>query len=184
MTSGPQFQQRLQSIEQLLGEIDRGADPDVRGSVQQLVQLVMDLHGVALERILELLQESSAGASLLDRISGDEMVESLLVLHGLHPLGLEARIRRGVELARTRLRPRQAEAELVSLENGAVRLRIHSHGHGCGSATEALNEIVEGAIYQTAPDVVSLSVETGDDKASFVPIETLRPPPALVKGAL
>jgi Fe-S cluster biogenesis protein NfuA len=184
MPAQPEFQKRLQSIERLVSEIDRGADPNLRSAVQQLVQLVMDLHGAGLERIVELIQETGGGAGLLDRISRDEMVESLLVLHGLHPLGLEARIHRGIELARSRLRPHRGEVELIGLENGAVRLRMRAHGSGCGSTGEALKEIVESAIYQPAPDVLSLDIETGDEKANFVPIEMLHAAPALVKGEL
>jgi Fe-S cluster biogenesis protein NfuA len=184
MAARPQFQERLQSIERLLSEVDRGANPDLRSAVQQLVQLVLDLHGAGLERIVELIREAGDSADLLDRISGDEAVESLLVLHDLHPLGLEARIQRGVGLARERLRPHRGEVELVSLENAALRLSVRAHGDGCGSAGEALKEIVEAAIYQTAPDIVSLTIETGEARAGFVPVEMLQSAQALVKGAL
>lgn len=182
MAAGPEFQQRLQSIERLLSEIDRRADPSLRTAVQQVVQLVMDLHGAGLERIVDLIRESGNDAGLLDRISGDEAVESLLVLHDLHPLGLEARIQRGVNLAQERLRPHRGEVELVSLENGAMRLRVRAHANSCGSTGEALKEIVEGAIYQMAPDIVSLAVDTADGKESFVPLEMLQPAPPLVKA--
>ena len=56
MPAQPEFQQRLESIERLLGEIEADADPNLRSAVQELVQLVMDLHGAGLERMLELIR--------------------------------------------------------------------------------------------------------------------------------
>ena len=51
MPAQPEFQQRLKSIERLLGEIEATADPNLRATAQELVQLVMDLHGAGLERM-------------------------------------------------------------------------------------------------------------------------------------
>ena len=56
MPAQPEFQQRLESIEELLGKIEAAADPSLRTTVQELVQLVMDLHGAGLERMLELIR--------------------------------------------------------------------------------------------------------------------------------
>jgi Fe-S cluster biogenesis protein NfuA len=179
MPAQPEFQQRLKSIERLLGEIDRDAEPNLRSAVQQLVRLVMDLHGGGLERMLELIRQAGdGGAGLIERLSGDELVESLLVLHGLHPLSLEVRIDRALDIARTRLRSHQGELELIGIQDGAVRLRLRANGHGCGS-TEALKEIVENAVYQAAPDIVSLVVEGAAERQGFVPIEMLQKTPML-----
>ena len=56
MTAQAEFQQRLKSIERLLQEIEASADPNLRAAAQELVQLVMDLHGAGLERMLELIR--------------------------------------------------------------------------------------------------------------------------------
>lgn len=174
MPAQPEFQQRLQSIERLLAEVENGADPNVRGAVRQLMQLVIELHGAGLERIVALIHETGDASGLMDRLTADELVESLLVLHGIHPLGLEARVERAIARARTRLRPHRGEVELLGLEDGAVRVRIESKGHGCGSTIEALKEIVESAIYESAPDIASLAIDAGEDSRSFVPLAALQ----------
>jgi Fe-S cluster biogenesis protein NfuA len=175
MAAQPEFQQRLQSIERLLGEVDAAADPSLRSTVKELVQLVMDLHGAGLERMLELTRAAGGGgAGLMEKFSGDDLVASLLVLYGLHPLSLEARVNQALEKARARLRPHQGEIELLSVQDGAVRLMLRANGHGCGSNAEALKEIVENAVYQAAPDVVALIVEGAGDKQGFVPLEMLQ----------
>jgi Fe-S cluster biogenesis protein NfuA len=186
MPGQPEFQQRVQSIERLLGEIQAAADPSLRTSVQQLLQLVMDLHGAAIERMLDLVRaDSGGGESLIHKIGGDDLVASLLVLYGLHPLPLEARITEALDKARARLRSHQGEVELLSIQDGAVRLRLHANGHGCGSTTEALKEIVEDAVYRSAPDIASLVVEGAGDKPGFVSLEMLQgtaPAPHLSNG--
>src|SRR5580692_2146534 len=122
MPGQAEFQQRLQSIERLLGEIEGAADPSLRTSVQQLVQLVMDLHGAGIERMLELVRaDATGGEGLIYKLGRDELVASLLVLYGLHPLDLEARVVEALDKARARLRSHQGEAELLSIQDGTVR---------------------------------------------------------------
>src|SRR5277367_6027205 len=87
MPGQPEFQRQLQSIEQLLGRIEGAADPSLRSSVRELVQLVMELHGAGVERILEVVYSTGEeGDNIIQRLGRDELVASLLVLHGLHPL--------------------------------------------------------------------------------------------------
>ena len=170
-----QFQQRLQSIEQLLGKIESAADPNLRTTVQELLQLVMDLHGAGLERMLELIRAAGdEGESVVQKMARDEFVASLLILYGLHPVGLDARLAQGLDKARSRLRAHEGDVELLSMEDGVVRLRLHANGHGCGSTAQALKELVEEAVYQAAPDVTALIIEGAEEKQGFVPVETLR----------
>lgn len=171
----PEFQQRLKSIERLLAEVEAAADPNLRTTVQQLVQLVMDLHGAGLERMLELIRGTGdGGADIIDQLSRDELVASLLVLYGLHPTDLETRVEQALEKARRRLRAHEGEVDLVSIQDGAVRLRLRANGHGCGSTAEALKRVVEEMVYQEAPDITSLVVEGAGGKQGFVPLEMLQ----------
>ena len=177
------FQQRLKSIETLLGQIEASADPNLRTSVQELVQLVMDLHGAGLERMLELIRALGDGGEILvDQLGRDDLVCSLLVLYGLHPLNLEARVLQGIDKLGSRLRSHDAEVELLSMEDGAVRLRLLAHGHGCGSSPQSLRELIEDALYQAAPDLTSLVIEGAEEKSAFVPLEMLQSAPSLANG--
>ncbi len=176
MSAQPELQQRLASIERLLGEIESGADPSLRTTVRELIQLVMDLHGEGLDRILELIRVApDGGESLIQKVGRDELAASLLVLHGLHPLDLEARVALALDKARSRLRAHEGDVELLGIqEDGAVRLRLHANGHGCGSTAEALKKIVEDAVYQGAPDITALVIEGAGAKQDFVPLEMLQ----------
>jgi hypothetical protein len=165
----PEFQQRLESIEVVIEQIEATGDPNVRAAARELVQLVMELHGAGLERILEILRSNGeAGESVLGSIGRDDMVSSLLVLYGLHPLTLEERLHQALEKVNRQMRSRSATVELLGIEDGAVRINLHANGHG-----PALKEIVEAAIWQAAPDIVSLVIDGAEEKQGFVPIEML-----------
>jgi len=169
MTGTPEFQRRLESIEAVIRQIEAAADPNVRTASRELVQLVMELHGAGLERILEILRAGGeAGQSLLGNLGRDDMVSSLLVLYGLHPLGLEERVQQAVEKANRQMRSRDGTVELLGIEDGAVRLQLKANGHG-----PALKEVIEAAIYQAAPDLVSLVIDGAEEKQAFVPLEML-----------
>jgi len=175
MPAQPEFQQRLQSIEQLLGKIEGAADPNLRTAVQELVQLVMDLHGAGLDRVLELIRATGDGSeNIIQKLGRDDLVASLLVLHGLHPRSIEERVAEALDKVRPRLRTHDGAVELLSIEEGAVRLRIEAHGHGCGSTAQALKEMIEEAVFQKAPDITALVVEGAEEKAGFVPLAMLQ----------
>lgn len=182
-----EFQQRLQAIERLLGDIESAADPSLRSNVQELVQLIMDLHGAGLERTLELIHAAGeAGEGVIHRMGRDELVSSLLVLYGLHPLDLEARVTEAVEKVRSRLRAHDGSVELLRIQEGTVQLRLHANGSGCGSTPQALRQMIEDAVYQNAPDITALVIEGADEKRGFVPLEMLQglAPTASAKGGL
>ena len=190
LSAQPEFQQRLQSIESLLGRIDSAADPNLRASVKELLQLVMDLHNAGLARTLELIRTSSdAGESIIQKLGRDELVASLLVLYGLHPVDLEGRVIQALDHVGSRVRSRGGEVHLLGIQDGAVRLRLNVNGHGCGSTPQGLKEMIENAIYQSAPDVTTLVIEGAGTDPRFVPVETLQgtgvlhvPAPSLSNG--
>ncbi len=176
MSANSELQQRLGSIEELLHKIESAADPSLRATVQELVELVMNLNSAGFERVLELIR-ASGGEGMVEKLGADDLIGSLLVLYGLHPLKLEDRVGQAVDRVRSRGRLHNGEIELLSVQDGAVRIRLHSNGQGCGSN---LKETLEEAIYQAAPDLTALVVEGPEEKHSFVPIEMLM----AVKGGL
>jgi Fe-S cluster biogenesis protein NfuA len=175
MPGQAEFQKRLESIEGLLGTIEKAADPNLRTTVQQLVQLIMELHGAGVERMLELIRAADGeGSGIVMRFGRDELVGSLLVLYGLHPLDLEVRVAQALDKIGSKLRARNGEVELLDIHDGAVRVRLTAKGHGCGSTPQELKQMVEEAVYQAAPDVTSLVMEGADEKQGFVPLEMLQ----------
>jgi hypothetical protein len=107
----------LAHVEAAIGEVE--SDP----RAMEAVQAIVEMYGEGLARIMERVDREA----LLD----DELVAHLLVLHDLHPIPVEERVR-GVL---------PEGVELVSIENGVVRLR--------GTCKEPIEDLIRGV----APDV-------------------------------
>lgn len=170
-----ELQQQLARVEELVGKLERTGDPASREMAKELVQLLLEVHGAGLERMLEITSESGAsGMELIERFGQDELARSLLLLYGLHPVDLNARVMDGLESIRHYLRSRNADVELISVADGAVRARLVGNAHGCTASS--LKSSVEEAIYKAAPDVVSISVEVEADSSAsvFIPLTELR----------
>src|SRR5271169_5898856 len=156
MSNEREFQRRVQRIGALVQEIESIADPAVRASTTQLVQLIMEFHGTGLDRALEILADAGdPGMALIEKLGRDPVVSSLLVLYGLHPDSLEDRVNKAVERLASKLQREGAVVQLLSIEDGAVRVQVTPGEHSCGSTTKALRSTVEDAIYEAAPDVIS-----------------------------
>lgn len=181
------FQQRVQKIGGLVHDLETIADPASRSAAKELVQLLMELHGTGLERILEIVfQSGDTGPRIIDELGQDRLVSSLLILYGLHPEELQTRVERKLEQIGSKLHKMGAEAKLVSASGGDVRVRIKVEGHGCGSTGGTAQAAVEEAIYEAAPDLISLTVERLESPAEsgFVAIEKLLGSAPLVGSSL
>ena len=70
----------------------------------------------------------------------------LLLLHGLHPLDLEARVRQALDKVRPYLRSHGGNVELLGVDEGVVRLRLEGSCHGCPSSAATMRQTIEEAI--------------------------------------
>ena len=170
------FQKRVQKIGSLVQDLESIADPASRAAAKELVQSLMDLHGTGLERILEMVFESGeSGPRIIDELGQDPLVSSLLILYGLHPDELQTRVERKLQQTASKLHKMGAEAKLVSINGGEVRVRVRIEGHACGSTSRTVQSMVEDAIYEAAPDLTSLVVEGLEEPADsgFIAVEKL-----------
>jgi Fe-S cluster biogenesis protein NfuA len=146
-------------IERLLDDLRTTADPRSYATAEELLRLVTELYGAAVARMMELVGEDTP--SLVAELAADELVASVLLVHGLHPDTLDARVQRALESVRPFLAQHGGDVELVDLdaEFGAVRLRLLGNCDGCPSSTVTLQMAVERAIVDAAPEVVVIDVD-------------------------
>ncbi|MDQ1419357.1 MAG: hypothetical protein QOJ52_1319, partial [Acidimicrobiaceae bacterium] len=125
-------------IEQLLDELRAAADPRLYGQAEEMLGLVTELYGGGLARIVEVVGESDPAT--LERLSHDELISSLLLVHGLHPDDLETRVIRALEGVRPMLAGHGGDVELLDIDAaaGAVHLNLLGSCHGCPSSTVTL----------------------------------------------
>jgi Fe-S cluster biogenesis protein NfuA/nitrite reductase/ring-hydroxylating ferredoxin subunit len=145
-------------VETLLEDIASLPDPGARAKATAAVQALLDLYGEGLERIVERVAERDDG-TLAEALSGDELVSHLLLLHGLHPVPLEARVRAALDEVRPYLESHGGNVDLVGLDGGVARLRLEGSCSGCPSSTMTLKLAIEDAINKAAPDVEGIEAE-------------------------
>jgi hypothetical protein len=145
----------IRQIEELIRQIESAGDPEMRARVRALVEAILEFHGSAVGRMLELAGEANP---LVREFARDEVVSSMLLLYGLHPDDFETRVRRAVDAL--------PNVELTHVEDGRLRLRALNAG--------VTREAVEQAIYAAAPETEGIEIvglEPGPP--AFVPLEAL-----------
>jgi len=148
-------------IESLLDEVRAVADEPTREKAEELVGLLVELYGAGLERIVEIVAEDErAGPALIDRLVGDELVASLLVLHGLHPDDVETRVQQALDKVRPYLGSHAGGVEFLGVDDeGVVHLRLEGSCHGCPSSTITVKLAIEKAIEAAVPEITRIEVE-------------------------
>ncbi len=166
-------------IESLLEAASAGGRV-ARERAEELVRLVVDLYGAGLERLLEIVDEAGRlDDDVLDRLAADDLVASLLAVHGLHPYDVGTRVARALDRVRPYLGSHGGDVQFLGLtEDGMVRLRMLGSCHGCPSSSVTLTLAVETAIQAAAPEVSGIEVEeaapAGSAAASVIPVSALR----------
>jgi Fe-S cluster biogenesis protein NfuA/nitrite reductase/ring-hydroxylating ferredoxin subunit len=147
-------------VEYLLDALRTGAAPDPGPVAEELVRLLVGLYGDGLGRIVAALaDEGAAGAAVLDRLTADPLVESLLLLHELHPLDVDARVQRALDRVRPYLGSHAGGVQYLGVHDGVARLRLEGSCHGCPSSTVTVQLAIQGAVQDAAPEVTDVVVE-------------------------
>jgi len=141
------------------------------------MQSLMDLHGAAMARIVEVLRDSGdVGRNSLANLGSDPLLCGLMVLYGVHPLSLEDRVKRAIDKVRPQVQKQGGKVELLDLGDSLVRVSIHSSGNGCHSSPDALRSTVEQAIREAAPEVIDVVTEgVASAATAFIPVNMIQP---------
>jgi Fe-S cluster biogenesis protein NfuA/nitrite reductase/ring-hydroxylating ferredoxin subunit len=146
-------------IEEILARL-RSADPAAAAAAEELTRLLVGLYGDGLAHIVAAIGESGqAGAELMARLTEDPLVESLLLLHDLHPLDVDTRIQRALDQVRPYLGSHAGGVEYLGVSDGMARLRLEGSCHGCPSSTVTVRLAIEDAVKNAAPEVTGVAVE-------------------------
>ena len=153
-----QARELVARVEGLLAEVEALADPAAREKALEVVAALLDLYGEGLGRMVEHVAEADRG-ELARVLAGDELVAHLLLLHGLHPVPLDERVRGALAGVRPYLDSHGGDVELLGIDEGVVRLRLEGTCNGCPSSTVTLKLAIENAIRDAAPEVEEIVAE-------------------------
>jgi Fe-S cluster biogenesis protein NfuA len=154
-----EFSRRSERIEELVCRLESAGDPVIHAIARELVQAVIELHGIALDRILGAVSKLPHCEAALSRIAEDELVSNVLSLHDIHPVAIETRVAAALEKTQPYLRSHGGNVELASVRDGTVYVRLQGTCGSCSSSDATLKSTVESAIYEAAPEVVAVVAE-------------------------
>jgi Fe-S cluster biogenesis protein NfuA len=158
-----EVRERVAALERLLEQI--GDDPKAIEAVRALVEL----YGEALARFL-------TGADPAE----DELLSHLLLVHDLHPVDVETRVRQALDDVRPYLGSHGGDVELLGVEHGVARLRLAGTCNGCPSSTVTLRNAIEEAVMRAAPELDGIDAEgVAEPQPALVQIGSLQCPTEL-----
>ncbi len=178
--------ERIDALIDALATVQAGppapaASQRAREQAEELVRVVTDLYGAGIERILDIAYDSGRlDDELLGLLAQDDLVASLLLVHGLHPEDVHTRVQEALDAVRPYLGSHGGDVELLEVtDEGAVHLRLLGSCDGCPSSSVTLELAVRDAIESAAPEVVAIEVDApsthdADPVAALIPVESLR----------
>jgi Fe-S cluster biogenesis protein NfuA len=149
----------LERVQQLSEQVDELPDPRARELASELAAAVIAMYGDGLERIVAAIDESGqAAAPIMARLTEDGAVSSLLLIHDLYPVDLHERVLEALDTVRPYMESHGGNVELVSLDDGVARLALQGSCNGCSASRATLEQAIEQALAEHAPDLAGLEV--------------------------
>jgi Fe-S cluster biogenesis protein NfuA/nitrite reductase/ring-hydroxylating ferredoxin subunit len=185
---GDTASEQVARVESLLGQLEALPDATARETATEAMQALLDLYGEGLGRIVDVLAARDDG-TLAAALADDELVAHLLLLHGLHPVPVEERVRGALAGVLPYLESHGGDVQLLGIEDGIVRLRLEGSCSGCPSSSMTLKLAIEDAIFKAAPDVQEVraqgAVSQAAPAAGLLQLEVVKPPvaPSVSPGA-
>jgi Fe-S cluster biogenesis protein NfuA len=182
--AGHNAQKAGERVEALLAELGSQAGPQVAATAEELVSCLVELYGAGLAEIVRIIgRDAEAGQRLMGRLVGDPLVESLLLLHDLHPLPVADRVQRAIDQAMPQLGAHAGTAEFAGLdETGVVRIRLELTDHGRQAHAGAVQEALEQAVADAAPDASGVRFDLAA-AAPELPLLQITRRPTAARGA-
>jgi Fe-S cluster biogenesis protein NfuA/nitrite reductase/ring-hydroxylating ferredoxin subunit len=147
-----------------------------RERAEQLVGEVVELYGAALSRVMAALG-GQADPAMLNSLIADDLVASLLLVHGLHPHDVRRRVSDALDRVRPYLGSHGGDVHLLDIDGDTVKLQFAGSCKSCPSSAVTLELAVEDAIRAAAPEVSSIEVAAPEaapaEPTTVIPAESL-----------
>ena len=178
-----QTEELVADVERLLEDLETLADPVARQTATGVVQALLELYGAGLERMVDEIAARDEGEEIARAFVEDELISHLLLLHGLHPVPLQARVLDALQEVRPYLESHGGNVELLAIDGSAVRLRMQGSCSGCPSSAMTLKLAIENAIQKAAPEIEEVIAEEAHDAPAGAPLLQIEIAPAAAPAA-
>ncbi len=157
----------LRRLELLIAALDALPDARAKEPARALLELVLDLHGLALARVAAIATRHG-GPELLGKLAEDETIRAMLLLHGLHPEEAPVRIVKALATL-------PVPVELVHADASRARLRVCLSRH---ADPAGLRATIEAVVVEAAPELDEIIIDGLDaaDADGFAALTGMPPP--------
>ena len=185
MASGHDAQAAGERVETLLADLRSHAGPQVAETAEELVGCLVELYGAGLAAIVTIIgKDAEAGPRLMAGLVADPLVESLLLLHDLHPTDIGSRVQRAIDEALPQFGSHAPQAGYLGVDDqGVIHLRLEGGGSGCGASPEAIRAAIEESVMAAAPEAAGVTSELVQ-AVPELPLLQISVRPAAFGGAL
>lgn len=142
----------------LVEQLEQYPDAEVRDNALELVQIILQLYGESLRRIIATVDSEPQRDQILARMVNDEVVRSVLLIHGLMPVSLYERVTVQLNGLRPYLVSQGCDVELLGIDDARARMRLIRSGKGAPPIA-VLKAEIEKALMEVAPDLAGVDVE-------------------------
>lgn len=150
----------IQRVEELTAQVEQLPDPLARRISEDLVAAVIEMYGLGLTRIVEILDEGGEEtAPISQQLADDGVVGSLMLIHDLYPVPIGERVNEALDNVRPYMESHGGNVELITLEDGVARIRLDGSCDGCPASSSTLELAIKTALDETAPDLLGIEVE-------------------------
>lgn len=140
-----------QQVESLLASL---GEESAVATAERIIQLLVEYYGNGLARVVDIV-----GPEMVHELVRDPLVESQLILHGLHPLTVDERIEQALDRVRPYLGSHAGGVAYEGVDaEGVARLTLSGSCHGCPSSTVTVQATIESAVLAAAPEVARVEV--------------------------
>jgi hypothetical protein len=146
-------------IEYMLEEIkDLVAEPAWQ-RIERVIARVVRLYGAGLAHTIEHARSAGVTSATFDEsMAADDLLASLLALHGLHPLSVDVRVQRALATARAELGLAADDLVLVAVHDRRVELRAIADLGGGAMASRVAEAAIRRVIESVAPEVTTIDI--------------------------
>ncbi len=158
---------RLARLDAVLGQLEQTPGRTAELALEA-VEMLTEVYGEALARVTDL---AAGDPRVLDRITDDDLLRHLLLLHRIHPDPLDRRVARAVDDLRPQLQAQGAEVALVGVQDQVARISLATRS--CGGGGAALRDLVREQVLTFAPELSAVDVVAPAPAPALIPVTTL-----------
>ncbi|MDZ5442354.1 hypothetical protein U2F26_06355 [Micromonospora sp. 4G57] len=158
---------RLARLNAVLGQLEQTPGRTAELALEA-VEMLTEVYGEALARVTDLAADSTRA---LDRLTEDELLRHLLLLHHIHPDPLDRRVARAVDDLRPQLRTHGAEIALVGVHDEVARISLSASS--CGGGAAALPDLVREQVLAFAPELSAVDLVAPKPAPALIPVAAL-----------